>query len=568
MMNGQRPRTMPMNVGKYRLRWLAALALLLCSAVTLADTISATVDRRELNLDETLRLLVRVSPQANQTPDFSLLENQFDVLSRNQSSQYRNFNGQVEAFTEWQLILAPKNAGKLLIPSFQYGNQFSDAIEIQVHDTNSALGGIKPDIFLELTADLKTPYVQQQVLATLTLYTAVALRIEDAPELNVPGALVIPLNQSQFQKRVDDKVYSVSELRYALFPQQSGELEIPIQTFTVTSGGNNWGGFNRGQIKRIRSQPLTLEVKPQASQFQGKHWLPASNVQLEDNLNDSLTWQVGEPITRRITLRAEGVTADQLPVLALPEVSQIKQYREAPDKSEQKNLNGVNAVITETVALVPTAPGQMQLPAVTLQWWDTNTQQPRTATLPARTISVEGSLPQSALPAPANSAPAAVGTPAIDTSSASVHAGFWPWLTALLLLTNLLSLWLFWRRKPSTGLAESPAIPSNTRDWSALMNRAGRVDSPSDLASCLNHLNALVRAAGYADATAVLQQYQSQSCLQTLQAFQAQVWRAGDAAKDIESRNLVAVVSTIRQLIETQPLAAGTDEPVPDCYPH
>ncbi|AFU97435.1 BatD family protein [Simiduia agarivorans] len=557
-----------MNVGKYRLRWLAALALLLCSAVTLADTISATVDRRELNLDETLRLLVRVSPQANQTPDFSLLENQFDVLSRNQSSQYRNFNGQVEAFTEWQLILAPKNAGKLLIPSFQYGNQFSDAIEIQVHDTNSALGGIKPDIFLELTADLKTPYVQQQVLATLTLYTAVALRIEDAPELNVPGALVIPLNQSQFQKRVDDKVYSVSELRYALFPQQSGELEIPIQTFTVTSGGNNWGGFNRGQIKRIRSQPLTLEVKPQASQFQGKHWLPASNVQLEDNLNDSLTWQVGEPITRRITLRAEGVTADQLPVLALPEVSQIKQYREAPDKSEQKNLNGVNAVITETVALVPTAPGQMQLPAVTLQWWDTNTQQPRTATLPARTISVEGSLPQSALPAPANSAPAAVGTPAIDTSSASVHAGFWPWLTALLLLTNLLSLWLFWRRKPSTGLAESPAIPSNTRDWSALMNRAGRVDSPSDLASCLNHLNALVRAAGYADATAVLQQYQSQSCLQTLQAFQAQVWRAGDAAKDIESRNLVAVVSTIRQLIETQPLAAGTDEPVPDCYPH
>lgn len=556
-----------MNAGNVGLRWLAGLALLLCSLATLADTISATVDRRELNLDETLRLLVRVSPQANQTPDFGLLENQFDVLSRNQSSQYRNFNGQVEAFTEWQLILAPKAAGKLLIPSFQYGSQFSDAIEIQVKDTSSALSGIKPDIFLELTADLKTPYVQQQVLATLTLYTAVALRIEDAPELNVPGALVVPLNQSQFQKRVDDKVYSVSELRYALFPQQSGELEIPIQTFTVTSGGNNWGGFNRGQIKRVRSQPLTLEVKPQASQFPGNHWLPATNVQLEDNLADNLTWQVGDPITRRITLRAEGVTADQLPALTLPDVNHLKQYRETPEKNQQENLNGVSAMITETIALVPTAPGQVQLPAVTLQWWDTNTQQPRTASIPARTVTVAGSLPQTQAPLHTASAPPEqqLTTPATD--SASVSAGFWPWVAAVLGLTNLLSLWLLWHRGKITGDERTPTEQVSSDDWSTLVKQARRVKNPSDLARCLNQLNTLARNAGFADAAAVAQTHRAQSTLEQLHRQQALVWRTGHDAPTIDSQALVSLIDAIRALALVNRNTPSA-EPVPDCYPN
>ena len=159
-----------MNAGN--VRGLRALILLLTALFTLpslAADISATVDRREIGLDETVRLVVRVSPQTSQSPDFSLLEQQFEILGRNQSSQYRNFNGRVEAYTEWQLVLAPRQAGRLLIPSFQFGDQFSDAIELQVSAARDALDGSQPDMFLELTADLKTPYVQQQVLATLTL---------------------------------------------------------------------------------------------------------------------------------------------------------------------------------------------------------------------------------------------------------------------------------------------------------------------------------------------------------------------------------------------------------------
>lgn len=554
-----------MNVGKFRLHWLGALVLLIVSSFANADSISATVDRHELNLDETLRLLVRVSPQANQTPDFSLLENQFDILSRNQSSQYRNFNGQVEAYTEWQLILAPKSAGKLLVPSFQYGDQFSDAISINVKDANSGLDGLKPDTFLELTADLKTPYVQQQVLVTLTLYTAVALRIEDAPELSVPGALVSALNQSQFQKRVDDKVYSVSELRYAVFPQQSGKLEIPIQTFTVTSGGNSWNGYGRGQIKRIRSQPLTLEVKPQATQFSGNHWLPAIDIQLEDNLADQLTWQVGEPVTRRIKIHAEGITPDQLPSLALPDVPNIKQYRETPEKSEQKTLNGISSVITETLALVPTASGQLELPAVTLHWWDTRTQQARTATLPAKTITVEGSLPQLA---PTQTIPATMPTlPAVTEPATQTHAGFWPWLAGLLLLSNMVCLWLWQRdRREPTARLEAPA-PVQDAGWQALLVQARAVNNVTTLAQCLDQLNQLTRQAGFTDAASLTAQHNASATLQQLQGFQALVWRDDGNAARIDTEALTHLIESIQVMVTQHAAPANAFEPVPDCYP-
>jgi len=42
----------------------------------------------------------------------------------------------------------------------------------------------------------------------------------------------------------------------------------------------------------------------------------------------------------------------------------------------------------EKQALLPTAPGRYELPAVEVTWWNLNTDRPETTRLPARTVEV------------------------------------------------------------------------------------------------------------------------------------------------------------------------------------
>ncbi|BFM11444.1 BatD family protein [Simiduia litorea] len=426
-------------------------------------------------MDETVVLSIRVSPQANTTPDFSELETQFDILNRSQNSQYRNINGQVTAFTEWQLTLAPKSVGKLVIPSIQYEQEFSDAIILDVSQTDNTQSGMTPDIFLDIQAEKSEPYVQEQVIITVKLHTAIPLRVDDAPALNIPNALLLPLKDSQYQKRIGDKVYSVSELRYALFPQMSGELEIPIQTFTVTmrahSRLNNSLNYGQTETKRIRSKPIVLAVKPQAKNYQGQHWLPASKLDISEQWSsDTQDWTLGEPITRKITINATGLSANQIPSLPLAENPSFKQYREKPESTDSQDARGLSTSITESIAIVPTQVGVTQLPEVKLYWWDTQSNTQKIALLPARSINIKAN-PQ--LPAsvpsisPAQPNLDVTEQPNLDTSPVRSQdtnsAIVWQILSALLLITNLILAALVWtlrRRSQSTVNKTIPVTPS------------------------------------------------------------------------------------------------------------
>ncbi|MDN3639538.1 BatD family protein [Simiduia curdlanivorans] len=454
--------------------------LFFCSAqASYAASISTSVDRARISMDETVVLSIRVSPQANTTPNFSELETQFDILNRSQNSQYRNINGQVTAFTEWQLTLAPKSTGKLVIPSIQYEQEFSDAIILEVAETDDTQSGLTPDIFLDIQAEKSEPYVQEQVIITVKLHTAIPLRVDDAPALNIPNALLLPLKDSQYQKRIGDKVYSVSELRYALFPQMSGELEIPIQTFTVTMRANsnfsNPLNYGQTETKRIRSRPVMLSVKPQAKGYQGEQWLPASKLEISEQWSsDTQDWTLGEPITRKITLKATGLSANQIPSLSLAESQSFKQYREKPESSDTQDARGLSTTITESIAIVPTQEGATQLPEVKLYWWDTQSNTQKIALLPARNINIKAN-PQ--LPAPKTpilaTQPSSDATEQTipDTTPATlegVHATvIWQILTALLVATNLslaALVWHLWRRsRPKLHLPAPDASAPQSR---------------------------------------------------------------------------------------------------------
>ena len=94
-----------------RVIWVVALVLLL-NATVAAQEIELLVDKLEITLYDTLRLVVRV-PGSNTQPKLSLPEWTVSYLG----SAYRmtSINGVVEQYTEYTYQLAPKETGVFTI---------------------------------------------------------------------------------------------------------------------------------------------------------------------------------------------------------------------------------------------------------------------------------------------------------------------------------------------------------------------------------------------------------------------------------------------------------------------
>ncbi|MBB3061480.1 BatD family protein [Microbulbifer rhizosphaerae] len=417
--------------------------LLLLANFAQASDLTATVDRNQIGIDETLNLRLRYSGnESGGQPDFELLEQDFDILSRQQSNQYRVINGRAESFVEWTLTLAPKREGKLFVPSLHHHGNVSDAIPITVIEAGARPESGDRQAFLEVELDKEQVYVQEQLLVKVRLYTTIGLHDIATEPLQVPGTHVEKLDEQRYERRIGGVAHAVYELTYALFPESSGELQIPALNYVAIAGRRDpFSLFNRNsQRLRLRSQPQSIQVLPKPDSYSGAHWLPAASLGLVQSWSqDPETFKVGEPITRIITLRAEGLRAAQLPPLPKLDVEGLKTYPDQPQQDDQIGPNGITGSRIETTAIVATKPGDYQLPAITVTWWDTKSGRQRATQLPAFRFTVAGTTAgvaeaQSNLeelkPSPA---------PAADD-----HSRFWKTLAIAALALHLLWPIYFW----------------------------------------------------------------------------------------------------------------------------
>ena len=368
--------------------------------------LTAKVDRTVLDSNETLRAELRYDGQVFAgEPDFEPLSKDFEVLSNRRQQNYSNVNGKTESYTAWTLELRPKRAGILLIPSLTFKKEVSNAVELRVRaaPTNSSANPGTQPIYTETTVDTNTPYVGQQVILTHRLYTSVQLRDFALSELTIDKAELHRLGDTQYQKVINGRNYLVLEVKYAIFPQAKGTLIIPSLRFAAYEVNNRsqFGVFNNRGNQIIRdTESKVLEVNALPSQASIDGWMPSTSVTMEQRWSgdiDSVT--VGEPVTRTITIRAEGLSAAQITPLQEPQGDNYRGYPDQPQLDEIVTANGLAATRIESLALVPNKPGEIVLPAVQLVWWDTNSNQPRIASLSPITLQVS---PSSNIDATAN----------------------------------------------------------------------------------------------------------------------------------------------------------------------
>lgn len=390
---------------------VGVLALLLLASNGHA-ALTASIDRSSVYDNESVQLTLRVDAQVgNVQLDVSALNSDFEIISNNRQQQYTVSNGRAKSSTEWNLVLIPRRTGNLVIPSLKLRGEVSNALELKVQPSasrSSTSANVRP-IFAEAVVDKDSVYVQQQILLTLRLYTSVSLTDYNLTPLTVDGAIVRQVAENQYQKRVDGRDYLVIEVRFAVFPQTSGKLTIPAQRFGAFEAPRQrqFGGFSqRGNQVLRNTDSKQIEVLQRPAQIAGDQWMPSAQVELTETWSSDLgELRVGEPVTRSITITAEGLTGAQIHPLNFAAADDHRVY---PDKAQLETRNtddGALGVRIESMALVPNREGQIQLPALEVAWWNTRTGQPERTVLAGRVLQIaaaaaerQASLPTSAVP--------------------------------------------------------------------------------------------------------------------------------------------------------------------------
>ncbi|OAD21891.1 conserved hypothetical protein, secreted [Candidatus Thiomargarita nelsonii] len=393
---------------------LFIILLIVGNANSFAQPPKVYTDRNPVKLDESFHLIFKST--GADSPDFSPLEKDFEILS--QSTQIQIINGRTTK--QWTLTVMAKRTGNLTIPAISFGQEQTTPISISVQEPEKTTEKAEESLFLEVEATPETPYVQSQVIYKIRLFVALNLQSASLSEPSFSGGevLVKKLGKDQnYQTQRDGKGFSVIERKYALFPQKSGAITIEPLNFQAQVIENraprtrfdNFFNQPSTHIKRLRSKAIKLDVKPIPSTFKGKDWLPANELTLKDNFSDHLPeFKVGEPVTRTLTLSAEGLTVAQLPEFMKfrKNTDKLKQYTDQPKLDEQMTYQGLKSARQEKIAIIPSKAGEYTLPAIEIPWWNTQTNEMAIIKVPARSIKVAATTVQQQALAPVNQTPA------------------------------------------------------------------------------------------------------------------------------------------------------------------
>jgi BatD DUF11 like domain len=465
-------------------RLLVILLLWIGVIPPLAAEVEVIIDRNPVQVNESFQLVFSLDHSPARDPDFSVLQQHFLVLGNKRSNNISIINGEYQRSVKWTLQLMAKQIGEYVIPAIRFGNERSEPFQVSVQP--SALASLPHDEYvLELSVNRSEVHVQSQVILTMRLLSATDIATYQFGKIPAQDLdLVIePLGDlRQYQTRIADRSYLVLEQQFALFPQRSGQLDIPPVVAEVRLRSRSAiDPFNSGgEVHRFRSQPLVINVKPIPAQFDGDYWLPADRVELREQWPADLTGLVaGEPVTRSIVLIADGLTAAQLPEIELRAIDGIKQYPDQPVLQDRRSSKGISAQRAQKVALIPGSPGVYLVPEISINWWNRATGRLETATLPARELMVAPGVqttPAATLPptaaAVAQSAPLEV---APGTSR------FWVWLSLFLAcgwLTTAVYWWLGRSRRKRSLVASSEVggNPGSLREASRVLRAACEKD--------------------------------------------------------------------------------------------
>lgn len=415
------------QVHHFRALWQAFLLALLLVVGPVEAAVRATLDRGTVYAGDTFTLTIESDGlQSGLQPDLTPLEKNFDVLGTSTSTQVRIINGRRSDKTRWQVQLQPRHTGQLRIPPLSVGGQQTAPLQLKISKApQQATTQAGQHVFVEaeINSAGKQTYVQQQIPYTVRLYYDGRLQEGELSAPKLENAIIEQLGEDKsYTAERNGQQYNVVERQYVISPEKSGSLRIAPATFTGSIivpqprkqsrrrsrlmeeflgnspfandpffrnsllndsflSNSPFGGSTKPITARSRS--INMNIKPRPVTV-GRNWLPAEAVTLDDSWTQKPPrFRVGEPVSRTITIETKGLSGSQIPELAIATPANTRLYPETPKQESRTDGKTIYGVRTQTLTYIPGTQGTLNVPALTIDWWDTRRNKAASTILPA-----------------------------------------------------------------------------------------------------------------------------------------------------------------------------------------
>jgi hypothetical protein len=558
-------------------RWWIVLLVLL-APVAQAASVHAFLDRNHVSLGDTVTLNIQ-SDGSLGTPDLTSLEQDFQVLGTSNSSSMQIVNGTTARTTQLGIALKPLHAGTITIPALDIGGAKTAPLTLQVGVAPAGGTGKTGDpVFMETSTLSSSPYVGEQTVYTVRLFYLPGVD-GSLGDPNADGASFVKLDRDhRYTVDRNGYAYQVIEYSWALIPQRAGPITVQGPTFqgqrmAVGNPGvwlnnpnallNNPNALLNGRLPGFgtpvnATAPVTRIDARAAPAGAGKPWLPARDVQLKlAGVPANGEVSAGVPLTLTLSISATGQPAEALPEPELPPIAGARVYPDQTRDTTDDSGQWLQGTRTRSFAIVPQRNGKLELPAITLDWWDVSRDRTEQASVPAHTLQVSGVVAGGATgiaPAPAtNPVASSAAAPASSVAPIATNAlpgGGAPWSWRTIALASL-ALWLlaiaaattWWlvqrkmRSRTNRGAsvevvrAASEGTDDAQKPSRALQAQALEAARSGDVAACERALLAWARACrpDVANVTALRNALSDPAQRDALDALQRTRWQAGDA---------------------------------------
>ena len=406
--------------------------VVLCASITLAHAASfdLLLSEQQVANEQSVTLHFKLSDaKANSDPDFSELNQYFDIYSQGTSSSYSLLNGTLSQSITWSLVLLPKHSGKIVIPKISVatnrGTLSTQSAELEVVNKHSAQpqananasapsvnssaankANKAKDIYLEGDFDAPELYVNQPFVYTLKIFTKLATANMSLNDMHSDDAIIERHGEPvQYNSHTNGVQVNVTEIKYIITPLHAGKMTLnpaslryePLNSFFNRYSSGPGTVYSDEEILKVLDIPAKL---PPFSKLKIEDVWDTSGKEIHEN--DSLT--------RTIKIIGEDGYVDSLKI-NIP--TQTAVYNLYQDKTkETKSLSKTNHVHSEKVinyTIIPLKAGELLIPKTTVRWWNVKNKQVEDLEIPEKKFVI---LPSSSL----------VDSVADDLPESSVHS--------------------------------------------------------------------------------------------------------------------------------------------------
>lgn len=368
---------------------------------------------------------------------------------------------------------------------------------------------------INLTAQLKRNVVYPQTEAEYVLTVESSADVHFT-RVNPPSADAVTVRRAGQDHEyyfVGDDEFRISTYRFFLSTEQIGQFSVEGASLTHVAVNDD------GTRRRVRnrSNAVTLEGRPIPDNYKGR-WLPSNKVTLEQYWSTGASaFQVGDSITRTLTLSIDGSNIDSFPELTVDYPDSVNVYSEQPKFKAYDG--GMSMTLRQVV--VPRTEGLLEIPGIAIPWFDTGSNHNAVA-------SIEG--------LGLNIIPNQTQTLALEVTSPDEIGGgyYWRYATLLISLLWLITLQrLYKAHKQLSGFEKAKANVTHT-------------DNTLQAALELGDHQAVVRAWGITDP------HIKKACSQLMDAYFATFYSATPKDGESERKAVLAYLKGRRQKAKIQ----------------